>query len=203
MSIITEALKKAEKERNKQMSSKECLDKILGPERKTTYKREESRADKPQFESKFLPPKIVRKFLDASYIKSKAFITSCVLLLGAIIFLTIANIFFIPTQRVGPIKTSDFKERPFEAEAYTDVKSDIALIRNKMAGVFKNVSVRDEFLSNFTLNGVVHDAVDSWAIINNKVLRVGDTIENAKVISITPQKVVLLFRNERFDLTVK
>lgn len=212
MSIIADALKKAQ-ERKKTITSRENLNKVLDPERKATYKREEFKVEKPQLQPKVSPSKAKNmEFLKTRYVKSKVLIISGILLLVAIIFLTIANIFLIPSPGVKVLRsgrTSDVTDVPLEAEAYTDVKSEIALIEDKaglmdkMASVFKTGSVQEEFLSNFTLNGIVYDTEDSWAIINNKVVRVGERLAGAKVISIAPQKVVLLFKNEKFDLSVE
>ena len=211
MSIIAEALKKAKKERDgKTMTSEEYLHKILGPERKEIYIKEESKDSKP-----IAPPSKTEgiESPDArNMIRSKALITSGILLLLAIMFLTVTNIFLIPLPEVKvatsktPEGTSDLTEVPLEAEAYTDVKSEIALIEEKaglmdrMARAFRGDSGS---LSKFELNGIVYDVDDSWAIINNKVVRVGDMLDGAKVISIAPQKVVLLFEDERFDLIVE
>ena len=131
----------------------------------------------------------------------------------AIAFLTITNIFLPPSiniEEATPVGTSaDSIEVPVEAEAYTDLKSETALIEDreslidKMAKALKIESTQDEFLTSFILNGIVYDADDSWAIINNKIVRVGDKLDGATVISIAPQKVVLLFKEERFGLAVK
>ena len=64
-------------------------------------------------------------------------------------------------------------------------------------------SVREQVLANFKLNGIVWDTDDSWAIINNRIVRTGDTLNGAQVVLIEPKKVVLNFRNEEFDLAVK
>lgn len=213
MSIIAEALKKAKKERDKTITSKEYLNKILGPERKETYRREKFKAEKLQFQPKVLPSGDENmESPNIPYIRNKTVITLATLLLVVIVFSVITNIFRTPSPGVGAAR---HKEAPgvtgvqLEAEAYTNPKSEIALPKNKgdlidkMTRVFKSDLTRNEFLSNFTLNGVVYDANDSWAIINNKLVRVGDSLDGAKVISITPQKVVLFFKNKEFDLAVK
>ena len=188
MSIIDEALRKVAKERDK-------------------AKRRPVEPKSSPLESENI------KSLSARYVKSKTVIVSGILLLLAIAFLTVTNIFLVPPPGIKetmPAETSgDFIETPVEAEAYTEVRSEIALIEEKvglmgkMAKAFKIESTQEEFLSNFTLNGIVYDMEDPWAIINNKVVKVGETLDGAAVISIAPQKVVLLFKNERFDLAVK
>lgn len=207
MSIIAEALKKAGKERDKSITSKEHLSKIFGPERKATYKRKEFKADKPQLQpeaslsdTKDMGP------LKVHYVKSKTLIATGVLLLLAIIFLTVTNIFFIPSpdMKVAASRRAfDFTAVPIEAETYTDLKSEVALIEHKIGLMDKMALLQDEFSSHFMLNGIVYDVDDSWAIINNEVVRAGDTLGGAEIISIAPQKVSFLFKGEKFDLAVK
>lgn len=97
-----------------------------------------------------------------------------------------------------------------EAEAYTTaMQSDINSIEQRAAildntgAVLKGRSVTDEFISNFTLNGIIYDTDNSWAIINNKMVKTGDVLSGAQIVSILPQKVILVFKKETFDLTVK
>lgn len=214
MSIITEALKKAEKEKDKLIDAREYLNKILGPEREGTYRRDELKMDKSQFQTKVSHSENedMALFGKMPHRGSKTIlITSGILLLLTIIFLTVVNVFLISPDVKAPthIGTSDFRGVAVKAEGYTDVKPEIALIENKstfldkMTDVFKSDSVRAKFMAKFTLNGVICSEDDSWAIINNDVVRVGDTLGGAKVISIVPQKVTLLFKDERFDLEVK
>lgn len=188
MSIITEALKKAAKEKVKTIN---LSDKTVTLRGKPSYKSENTR-----------------------YKRRKRLIISGILLLVTIAFLTLANTFLLPSldiERPKSMVTSDDSiETPVEAEAYTNVKSELALFEDKKslmdntAKAFRSeLTIEEEFTSNFTLNGIVYDADDSWAIINNKVVRTGDTLEGANVLSIAPQKVVLLFKNERFVLSVK
>lgn len=208
MSIITEALKKVAKERDK---VKRRPDRITTSNKEASYK---SKADRPWLEPKISPPEFRSlKSLNARYTRNKTLIGSGILLLLAIIFLTITNTFLLPSvdiEEKAPVGTSDdFTEMPVEAEAYSDVKSEIALIEeknsliDKMAKAFKIESTQEEFISNFILNGIVYDTEDPWAIINNRVVRIGDTLDGAEVISIAPRKVILLFKNERYDLAVK
>lgn len=209
MSIIAEALKKAEKERDKTIVSKEYLNKILGPERKATYKRKEPKIEKPKFHPKAAVSKNENiEFLHSHYAKSKTLIISGILLLSTIIFLTIINIFLIPSPKVKvatSVGTSKITETPVMAEAYTDMKSEIHKTNfvGKMTRVFRSDLVQNGILSSFKLNGIVYDDEDSWAVINNKVARVGDTLDGATVISIAPQKVTIIFQNKRYDLAVK
>lgn len=209
MSIITEALKKAEKERGKSITSKEYLNKILGPERKATYKREKKPGE-PQAQTKTSSSE-TRNIgsSNARYVRSKTLVTMGILLLLAIISLTAANVFMISTPEIEVAASGGTKEAPAEAETYTDMKSELSVIENdptfmsKMTKVFRGDVLQNEFLSNFILNGIIYDDEKSWAIVNDEVVRVGDMLDGAKVISIAPKRVTLLFKEEKFDLAVK
>jgi hypothetical protein len=203
MSIISDALKKAEKEKVKEISSKEYLNKILGPQRKTTYKKQEFRAGRP---SESLPKSWPSEPKDtestASGISGRTWVVSSILIVLTIAILTSANIFLIPSEDVGVAPESiaqiapQIAKVPLEAEAYTDVKAELPEIPDR-------VLIQVEFLDKFELSGIVYDAEDSWAIVNNEVVRQGDVLRNAEVLSITPKKVTLLFKDESFDLAVK
>ena len=209
MSIITEALKKLE--RNRTLSSGEYLNKILGPERKSSLKKDTFETEKPSAE-KDISSAEDSEVSNAVYrIRSKTLIISGILLLLTIVFLTATNIFLIPSLNVEVAKSgrpTDFEGAPI-AEAYTNVKPEIALIENKtdlinrMARVLKGSSIRDEFMSNFKLSGIVYDMDDSWAIVNDKIVRAGDYLDGATVVSVAPSKVVLLYKDERFALAVE
>ena len=191
MSIITEALKRAEREKDKAVTSKEYMDKILGPERKETYQRGELK-DKKTRESESRD--------SIRYVKrNKALVISGGLLVLTIIFLAISNLFLLPSPDLKMAereKAPVYTEEPLVAEAYTDMSAEVALVESKTGFI-------DKLLPNFTLNGIVWDIDGSWAIINNKIVKAGDALDGAKVISIEPQKVVLSFRDKRFDLVLK
>ena len=51
------------------------------------------------------------------------------------------------------------------------------------------------------LSGVVYSKTDiSYCIINNKVVRVGETIQDARIVSITPDRVILDYKGQRINL---
>ncbi|MCM8780343.1 MAG: general secretion pathway protein GspB [Candidatus Omnitrophica bacterium] len=56
---------------------------------------------------------------------------------------------------------------------------------------------------SLVLNGIFFSENEGYALINNKILKEGDSIEQAKVKSITPQKVELEFEGETIILYVK
>ena len=211
MSIITEALKKAEKERNKVIDSKEYLNKILGPQLDLASYKKDVLDEQPS-----LSPAHgnIKSANGKERRPSRSLVISSVLVIGTIIFLSAMNIFIISSPDVKTATSKDVTRRSdrndIEAETYTTaMQPDINLIErkttilDKVGRVLKGGATADEFISNFSLNGIIYDADNSWAIINNKMAKTGDVLDGAEVVSISPQKVVLLFKKEIFNLTVK
>lgn len=54
--------------------------------------------------------------------------------------------------------------------------------------------------SNFRLAGVLVSPDDSYCIINNKILRVGDNVQGAKLLSITPDGAILELNGKKISL---
>ncbi len=204
MSIIADALKKVKKER----------DDTGYPDGKTVTPENKGPAGPPQSYSSSLffrsegawTPRRRRS-------ARKALAVSISILILVFLFLAVWNVFLAPSSNVSrmmtPLGHGKEGDAAPEAEGYSDLKNEIMVIERKegviekMADALKGVSAKDEFLGSFRLNGIVYDSEDPWAIINDKVLRAGDELDGAKVISIAPRKVVLLFKNERFDLVVR
>ena len=184
MSIIAEALKKVEKEKDKTVSSRDYMNKVLGPERKSTYRKEELSA----------PPAFDNAGQRRTTVSGRTLAASGALIVLAIMFLTAMNMLFLPAGDIDMAARGDI----LEAEAYSDMGLEIGRIDNTQMDYLPV-----QILSNFKLNGIVWGADDSWAIINDEIVRTGDTLDGAKVVSIKPQKVVLSFKNAVFDLVVK
>ncbi len=123
---------------------------------------------------------------------NKTLIAAGSMVLLTIIILAVSNAFLIPKDLELAGRTE-----LLEAEAYRDMRSEIELLESE------RVAARKELLSSFRLNGIVWDSNDSWAIINNRIVRPGDVLEGVTIVSIKPQKVVLSFKQEEFDLVVK
>ena len=164
------------------------MNKVLGPERKATYQKEfdSHPAARPAFEN------TERR---SPVISGRTLAASGALILLAIAFLTATNMFLLPTSDVDMV----LGERDvLEAEAYRNMGLEIGLIDDARMDYLPV-----QLMSNFKLNGIVWGADDSWAIINDEIVRAGDTLDGAKVVSIKPQKVVLSFKDAEFDLVVK
>ncbi|MBL7071785.1 MAG: hypothetical protein ISS26_06420 [Candidatus Omnitrophica bacterium] len=216
MSIIADALSKAKKDRDRAKRPEEVIasEKIQVPV-KEIFESQARLASEPSsvggrevIASRVSPP------------ARKTLVISVIFLLAVFVFLAVFNQFFMPSSGVvkvtardtsdeSAVSVSEVSGTSAEAEAYSDVKSEFVVIErregiiDKMSQALKGNSAKDEFFANFTLSGIVYDAQESWAIVNNKVMRSGDELGGARIISIAPEKVVFLFRNEKLDLGVK
>jgi hypothetical protein len=56
---------------------------------------------------------------------------------------------------------------------------------------------------NLNLNGIVYDNERPYAIVNNKVMLKGDTIEGAALIEIKQDSVKFVFNDKEFELRSK
>jgi len=57
-------------------------------------------------------------------------------------------------------------------------------------------------LPSMTIQGIVWGGSFPQAIINNKVVRVGDTIEGVEITDIDKNRVTVLFENQKYTLSV-
>lgn len=55
---------------------------------------------------------------------------------------------------------------------------------------------------NFLVSGIVYSAQDSYCLINEKVVRVGESIQGAKLAKVTPEEVTLDFHGEKIVIPV-
>ncbi len=55
---------------------------------------------------------------------------------------------------------------------------------------------------NFVMNGIMYSSPDSYGLINGKVVRVGEKIDGATLIAITPEKATLNHEGKTIDLWV-
>lgn len=53
------------------------------------------------------------------------------------------------------------------------------------------------------LNGIAASGSDGWAIINDRIVKVGDTVKGVKVLGVYSDRVDLEFDNEAFSLSIK
>ena len=63
-------------------------------------------------------------------------------------------------------------------------------------------STPDVYTPHWDLSGIVFNSRMPMAIINGQMVRVGDIVDEAKVIGIDPSKVTLLYSGSRFEIKV-
>lgn len=56
------------------------------------------------------------------------------------------------------------------------------------------------FRRNFNLSGIVYSPKDSYCIINDKIVKVGERVGGATLLEITPEKVVLDYQGQTISL---
>ncbi|MFH0839461.1 MAG: hypothetical protein V1883_00395 [Candidatus Omnitrophota bacterium] len=214
MSIITEALKKAEMERNSRINSKEYLNKALGPRVDMSSHRKEapvsSSVDNVLTGSGRTADQPAGKI---GWRMSRPLVISGILIIGTIVFLSAMNVFIISSVDTKAVQSPQLTKSGsdyIEIETYTKAMYPdlVALEREptifkRLGRALKGITPKDEFISNFELNGIIYDADNSWAIINNQMVKIGDILSGAKILSISPQKVVLLYKEGVFDLSVR
>lgn len=62
------------------------------------------------------------------------------------------------------------------------------------------VSPSTAFRRNFSLSGIVYSPKESYCIINDRIVKVGEFVSGAKLLSITPEKVVLEYQGQTIQL---
>jgi len=53
---------------------------------------------------------------------------------------------------------------------------------------------------NFTVQGIIYSETLSQAIINDKVVKVGDTIDGASIVSINKDSIIILFNGKKYNI---
>ena len=55
---------------------------------------------------------------------------------------------------------------------------------------------------NFSLSGLVYSPKDSYCLINGKIVKTGEQVDGARLVSVTPDKVILDYRGDQIILPV-
>ncbi|MFH1202296.1 MAG: general secretion pathway protein GspB [Candidatus Omnitrophota bacterium] len=66
-----------------------------------------------------------------------------------------------------------------------------------------NNAVANSKFPPLVLQGVFSSETDSWAVIDDQVLKKGNKIQDAEIVEIFPHEVILLFKGESFSLSLK
>jgi len=212
MSIITDALKKAARERDGSYADMDgYLTKIAGPVRNEVYEGP-PRPDAGTADG-LLPESVKGGFPERRGRRAtRFFVTLSGLTAIAIIALSAINLFFVNDRGFNMVYENipvGDPAIPLEAEAYTKLNEELALIEKSVSSLgFKRgpkAAVDAEMVSadKFVLNGIVADEAESWALINNKVVKPGDRLEDATVIAINSGDVILRVDGKPFVLPAR
>jgi hypothetical protein len=98
-------------------------------------------------------------------------------------------------KRIDPQWTLPYPQKELSSEFKTKLFSRGKQEKEKPAGP------RYEREVEFKLNAIIIDDTRHIAIINDKILKTGEMIEGAEVVSIAKSRVVLKFKGETFELS--
>ena len=82
--------------------------------------------------------------------------------------------------------------------AASNLKAQFAIEELPVAPIARPVPFRPDF----AINGIVYSSPNSYCIINGRVVQVGEKIDGAKLISVTPEKATLEYQGDKMDLWV-
>ena len=86
--------------------------------------------------------------------------------------------------------------------SYKQTKRDPFVPLISASGYLMNLEPEDS--SALTLEGIMYDPKgDSIAIINGELVRVGDTISDAVLVSVEPAKVTVIKDNQKVDMSLR
>ena len=123
-------------------------------------------------------------------------------------------LFLITGPIVIPIFSSPFRKSNFIAETRLAPQAmanlpaqDISANRKSQFGVeeaavFQPVAKPTPQTPYLKLSGLVYSANDSYGIINDQIVKIGDDISGAKLVKITSQEAVLEYQGEKVVLSV-
>ena len=116
--------------------------------------------------------------------------------LAARILLSLISKTTHPTE--NPALTNNKKPLPTVVE---QVSAPIASFKKLIP---KNVEPSEKkSRPELILNGIAASGSQGWAIINDRIVKVGDTVKGAKVLGVYSDRVDLEFNNETFSLSIK
>lgn len=105
------------------------------------------------------------------------------------------NSFSLAADKDAPVLRSSVIRDPF-LPLYPKKDTEKKTTSMKTTPVVRSAVTTGSRSSEFTVQGLVWGQAIPQAIINNKVVSVGDTIDDAKVIDISKEGVRLLYQND-------
>lgn len=121
---------------------------------------------------------------------------------------------------VAPIFSSPYRstQAPTLVPSYREALSDQQVAANRQAqfaieeaprvaapaGLMlkPDLAFSPEIRGNFVMNGIVYSSPNSFCIINGKVVKVGEKVNGATLMSVTPEKATLNYEGRTIDLWV-
>ncbi len=98
--------------------------------------------------------------------------------------------------------TSDAEGR-VELASLPAAAEEAASTRQAQFGIEETMMIPTPYSRpNFALSGIIYSPQDSYCLINDKVIRVGESIEGAKLAKVTPEEVTLEYHGEKIVLPV-
>ena len=117
-------------------------------------------------------------------------------------FITLSiTVFFIVLTFADAPESSVLRQKvEYKAELLRDpflspIVKDIA-----KAGGAKTSGVAQKKAPSLKIQGIIWGGRFNQAIINNKVVKIGDTVEGARIINIDRQKIIVSFEGEQYTL---
>ena len=103
------------------------------------------------------------------------------------------SVFPVPSYQ-ETLKSSEAAKMP----APSNMKAQFGIEEVPMSLTSKPLPIRPDF----AMNGIVYSSPNSYCIINGRVVQVGEKIDGAKLISVTPEKATLEYQGDKMDLWV-
>lgn len=112
-----------------------------------------------------------------------------------ILFSAISSGLPLSLGEIAEYPTENYKLRdPFKSQLPTEKPVEIA-------PVVESDKEKVIVLPNFTVQGMIWDSPRPLAIIDNKVLKIGDIIQEAKVIHISKNGIDLIYQGKLFTIS--
>ena len=97
-------------------------------------------------------------------------------------------------------------QSPNGAQMAVAARSETSLNRRAQfaieeAPVFHNVAPQNPQPPPLSLSGIVYSPTDAYCIINNKIVKTGEEVQGARLVKITAEEVVLDYQGEKIILS--
>ena len=119
-------------------------------------------------------------------------------------FFVVSVLVLIVSPILAPIFRSPYHNEvlPSKPSEITDSnrKAQFAVEETPIAAVLPPPAAVTSILPNFDLNGLVYSHSDSYCLINGKVVKVGEQVNGATLVKVTPSEAVLNYRGQEIVL---